>query len=417
MSWLSSHGASPTWLCFVLTALLFTACASARPATSPPTVILSGNNPKHQTLAPSVTPFPSSTSAPAATRTTLPTPSPLAPTPAPPDPGQPPTSSSPQPFAELSLSYWQLVNAVAWSPDGSLLAAGVGEAVAIYRYPGLEELSQIPLGAFQTALAFSPSGTRLAAGGRDGVVRLWALDDGFVQEGVAQDDADQPAGPRLTLTLTAHKKGLNDLVFFPDGDLLATAGNDAMARLWDLESGKEMIQMIGGTFAVSSLALGPQATWLAMVNGPDVRLREPCEARILGGVRAESSLFSLALGPNGDWLSAGDQAGKIWVWKIVQEPHTGAIRAETQAPLVLADRKPSLVWRMAVSPDGSHLAACYADGTLALWEMPAGRPIDSWQAHAGPCSGLAFHPSGDFLATGGLDASLRLWAVEELASR
>jgi WD40 repeat protein len=71
------------------------------------------------------------------------------------------------------------------------------------------------------AVAFAPDGRMLATASFDGTTILWDLTD--------------PAAPRpLGSPLTGHTGSVNAVAFTPDGRTLATASNDGTALLWDL---------------------------------------------------------------------------------------------------------------------------------------------------------------------------------------
>jgi len=69
------------------------------------------------------------------------------------------------------------------------------------------------------AVAFSPDGSTLAAGVTDGTVWLWNVAD--------------PAHPVLIATLTGPQGHVFSVAFSPSGRTLAAASNDGTVHLWD----------------------------------------------------------------------------------------------------------------------------------------------------------------------------------------
>jgi RNA polymerase sigma factor (sigma-70 family) len=113
-------------------------------------------------------------------------------------------------------------NAVTISPDGRLLlVASVGERpIQVWELATGRELPPFTLPRYQQrifSLAFSPDGRTLAAGGEDGVVRLWEVFSGQERR-----------------RFTGHTGWADRVRFAPDGRRLASASNDTTTVVWDL---------------------------------------------------------------------------------------------------------------------------------------------------------------------------------------
>ena len=68
-----------------------------------------------------------------------------------------------------------------------------------------------------------------------------------------------------------------------------------------------------------------------------------------------------------------------------------------------------MVTCLAFSPRGGILATGSLDASVKLWETRSGRERASLQGHLDGVSALAFAPDARQMATGGFDGSVRLW--------
>ncbi|MDI6693744.1 MAG: hypothetical protein QME21_01740 [Anaerolineales bacterium] len=312
------------------------------------------------------------------------------------------------PLTSIRFGPWELTMALAWSPDGKLLAISAGEYLHLYRATDWQRLSSTRIGSLTHSLAFSPDGVWLAAGSRDGYLRLWSTD-----ALVAATDAP----PRWSQQ--AHRKGVNMTAFSPqlvDGDwLLASGGNDAVARFWEMESGENIGLMVGGTFAVPSIAFLPDGKNLAVTNGDRIRLREIGTERITGTLAADVPLYSLAVSPDGRWLASGGSDNRIRLWEPQTAYRTG--QEKYPQPVMLSGHNgrletyQALIWQVAFNPQGDLLASVGGDGNLYLWDILLQQPVISRFAHVGGATCLAFRPDGQLLATSGLDGNVLIWGI------
>jgi WD40 repeat protein len=135
------------------------------------------------------------------------------------------------------------VYAVAFSPDGRAIAAG-GDGRAIRLWNAQTER---PLGTPAIAqenavfgLQFSPNGRELASGGADDTIHLWRIG---------------PHSYTQAATLTGNTDFVRSVAFSPDGTTLASGGTDNTVRLWDVATGAELGGPLNGhTQSVESVA-------------------------------------------------------------------------------------------------------------------------------------------------------------------
>jgi WD40 repeat protein len=317
---------------------------------------------------------------------------------------------------------WNLHGGVAFSPDGRLLATGA----ATLRDPGVKsdgggarvwevatgrELRQLgPDPAGTWAVAFSPDGKLLATGSGFGPVRLWDVATG------------RPAG-----SCRGYCSNVASLAFSPDGRTLATVSeiHESVVRLWEVPSGREVAPPAGGhPGAVLSVAFSPDGKTLVS-GGRDgtVRLWDAQTGRERGApLRAGDFQAIAALSAGGKTLiSVGND--------FTPDGSKDLLRAALAAPATVrlwdADtgrerrqfRGPDgLTQSVSLSPDGKVLAwsgvfgeekglACQG---LQLWDVNAGKELQRFGAQ--PTS-ATFSPDGKTIALNFANAPLSLWGV------
>jgi WD40 repeat protein/uncharacterized caspase-like protein len=155
------------------------------------------------------------------------------------------------------------VDALSWSPDGRTIASSVVEfrgsvdtndVATLASYSGLYKYSirlwdaasgrELQALAGHTAniraMAFSPDGKLLASGGDDAAIKLW-----------------ETATGRELMTLGGHSLAVRTLAFSPDGKLLVSGGDDGSAKLWDASRGEALATLVSTNGGADWLVVTP----------------------------------------------------------------------------------------------------------------------------------------------------------------
>jgi WD40 repeat protein len=278
---------------------------------------------------------------------------------------------------------------------------------------------ELAVGAEVVRLDISKNGERVAAGDRDGVAHVWS-----VATGEELLRARNGAGP-------------TEVALAPDGSAVGAMSDDGACKAWDVRSKTATAVASGGPFGMvvfsatgrwiacatrdyvvaldrasgrrvdvgkvrgATVAFSPDERWLVYNDANAVEL-EPLDGGLHRSLRGHSSnLTQLEVSPDGAWVVSFASEGSTRVWRMPALPRIASI-GEAQ-------------WPLAISPDGTWLAAAGMMETLSRIDVASGAHRTLGRFARQPMT-LAIAPDGASIATGAGD-EIRLWDPSGGASR
>ncbi len=147
---------------------------------------------------------------------------------------------------------------------------------------------------------------------------------------LATATVQQPDQPRLVAQL-GHALVIYSVAFSPDGRHVLTGSEDNIARLWDVETGKEVRRFEG--------------------HG--------------GGI------ISVAFSPDGRYVLTGSWDGTARLWD-----------RDTGKEVRKFEGHATTIWSVAFSPDGRYVLTGSRDKTARLWDRDTGKEVKTFKGHA-----------------------------------
>lgn len=283
------------------------------------------------------------------------------------------------------------VCALAFSPDGNLLASGSTDKLFRMWNPsdGSEAKHLTGHNCCVVSVSFAPDGKTVATASKDHSIRIWDVATGNEVRQIAERDR------------------IYSVAYSPDGKLLASGGHDDTVRLWDPSTGYEVRRMYGHCGWVKAVAFSPSGKLLASSSTDGtVRFWNPDTGRQLRILRGHTDrVDSLAFSPDGSVLASAGRGGSVRLWDTAKFRQLGEIQAD-----------PEWVHSVAFSPKSRLLATGSMVSAARLWDPLNGKPESAEPKRYADVHAVAFSPNGQLLAAGRTDGTIlvrNVSAVEE----
>ncbi len=313
-------------------------------------------------------------------------------------------------LVRIFFGHTDKVASIAYHPDGTRIVSGGGgdQTIRVWDAETAEQLLLLgEHGGWVKCVKFAPDGRLLLSSGDDNIVRLWDFERGVE-----------------LFTFNGHTAFVEEASFSPDGNQIISSSGDETLRIWDIKNGAEIQRFWGHTDQIEKIVVSPDGTTI-LSGSPDstVRMWDIASGDQIGQfdglVEYETYVTALAISPAGRLAVIGDSNGveddeldnvHLWLWNIETGEIVHELKGHTWMP-----------WSAAFHPNGQWVATGSRDATIIIWDIATGemvRQFDKVEAEDAEefytdvgISALAFNADGSLLFSGGdtEDPELVLW--------
>jgi mono/diheme cytochrome c family protein len=293
-----------------------------------------------------------------------------------------------------------VITALAYSPDGSLLAVSGYREVLLHKGDGSGLVARLAgISDKITSLAFSADGSVLAAVGGTpatfGEVELW----------------DVPKR-KLLRSLQLTDDTLFGASFSPDGSKLAFGGTDNTIHVIEVATGKELLAVKQHDGWVFSTVFSQDGSQIVSVSRDGAAKL----TNVAGGVFIENinqvkgELVTVARQPKRDMVLVGGEDGVPRLY-MMHRPKSLVI-GDTSTLIREFEKQDGPVVSVAFSPDGQWIAVGGSTDQVHVYKTDTGERVAAFKGHEGGIYTVVFAPAGGYMAAAGFDGTVRIYDVK-----
>ena len=259
------------------------------------------------------------------------------------------------------------VRSVRFSPDGKhIVTGGEDQKILVFGLDGKQRSTASTEGGVLD-IQFSKDGKSIAVATKDKLVQIFSFPE-----------------LKLVRDLRGHTDWIWSVAFNADGTWLATASEDDSVRLWDVKTGKEIVEL--------------RKSHDKNINAVYTVSFHPTLSKVLLSGNLDNTVDIWDLDKAGE--KAKDEEGNEKpMWK--------------ETPVHTIDAFDDSVRSISFTDDGTYFATGSSDNRVRIWEWKGLTEVPSLlkthDAGKGMLWSVEFASDGAYLATGGEDKHIRLW--------
>ncbi len=209
--------------------------------------------------------------------------------------------------------------------------------------------------------------------------------------------------PKLMLPI-----GYTNLIYSaalsPDGKKIVTLSEDKTAKIWDVETGKLIADLIGHTESVTSAAFSPDGTKIVTTASLDtiVKIWKAENGKLLTDLTGQTdSIISTAFSPHGEKILTISGGKTIKIWNVADGKLIANLTGHTDE-----------VKSASFSPDGNKIVITWGDGTANIWDVASEKLVINLADRTEMFKTATFSPDGKRIVTSSWEKDAKIWDVE-----
>ena len=210
---------------------------------------------------------------------------------------------------------------------------------------------------------------------------------------------------RILHTLKGHQGAVNDCDIHPSGQYIGTASSDYTWRLWDVETGKEILLQDGHVQDCTAITFQPDGSLALTADAAGVALlwdlRSGQEIHAFQG--HVKKITTASFNPNGFQVATGSIDNMVRIWDLRKKKCSYCLPAHS-----------NLISDLRYSRSGEMLMTSSFDGCVKIWGYRDYQLLRSLSGHLGKVMACDFSPLDEkHVVSVGFDRTLKLWAHKD----